>query len=71
MDADGHGLSPCFIKLRVVQLCILCVAMQITSYMKAKGSMYNVHLDFRGKICEKKVCIIYMGTCKLYINHYI
>ena len=29
--------------------------------MKTKGAMYNVHLDFRGKICEKKVHIIHTG----------
>ena len=28
--------------------------------IKAKGSVYNVHLDFGGKICEKK-CTLYMG----------
>ena len=27
--------------------------------MKTKGSVYNAHLDFRGKICEKKVRIIH------------
>ena len=28
--------------------------------MKRKGSVYNAHLDFRGKICAKK-CALYMG----------
>ena len=28
--------------------------------MKTKGSVYNAHLDFRGKICEKK-CALYTG----------
>ena len=27
--------------------------------IKTKGSVYNAHLDFRGKICEKKVHIIH------------
>ena len=27
--------------------------------MKTKGSVYNAHLDFGGKICEKKVRIIH------------
>ena len=29
--------------------------------MKTKGPMCNAHLDFRGKICEKKVHIIHAG----------
>ena len=43
--------SPCFIKLGVVQLCILPRYMQITSYednMKTKRSgVHNAHADFQ------------------------
>ena len=28
-------------------------------HMKTKGAMYNVHLNFRGKIFDEKVCIIH------------
>ena len=28
--------------------------------MKTKSSVYKAHLDFRGKICEKK-CALYTG----------
>ena len=36
-------------------LYFLCYANYV---MKTKGSVNNVHLNFRGKICKKKVSII-------------
>ena len=33
--------------------------MQITKHENKRFCVYNVHLDFRGKICEKKVRIIH------------
>ena len=57
-------LSPCFIKLVVVQLCIFCVVMQITwvVWKQTVPCISTAHLDFRG-ICrflcgfrEKKCC---------------
>ena len=60
-------LSPCLIKLGVVQLCIFSVVMQLLylSRMKTNGSVYNAncnaHLDFRGMqvfcvVLQKKCC---------------
>ena len=74
---DGHGLkwcikmdklfvliylSPCFIKLGVVRLCIFCVSYtNYLSRMKMNSSVYNAHLDFRGMqafcvVLQKKCC---------------
>ena len=47
-------LSPCFIKLGVVRLCIFCVVMQLPESYETNGSRIsniancNAHLDFRG-----------------------
>ena len=67
-------LSPCFIKLGVVRLCIFCVVMQFLylSRMKTNSSCisnianFNAHLDFRGMqvfLCGftgKKCCIYHL-----------
>ena len=39
-------LSPCFIKLGVVQLCIFCVVMQLPESYENKEFVY-IYLDFR------------------------
>ena len=64
-------LSPCFIKLGVVRLCIFCVVMQLPESYENKRFVYiyckcniancNAHLDFRGKqvfcvVLQKKCC---------------
>ena len=44
-------LSPCFIKLGVVRLCIFCVVMQLPESYENKRlpiGNCNAHLDFRG-----------------------
>ena len=41
-------LSPCFIKLGVVRLCIFCVVMQLPESYENKRFHVNDNLDFRG-----------------------
>ena len=71
---DGRGLKQCtkldklfvliyFYLLHKIGSCltlhILCCYVNYLINMKTKGAMYNAHLDFRGKLCDKKVCIIH------------
>ena len=49
---------PCFIKLGVVQLCIFA---PLCKLLHRKGSVSNMHVDFRGEISEKK-CVLYYYT---------
>ena len=64
-------LSPCFIKLGVVRLCIFCVVMQLPESYENKRFVFiyniancNAHLDFRGMqgffcgFTEKNVVVI-------------
>ena len=68
---DGDATDRCGLKrctkldkfFVLIYFCCLfdffCEVNYANYLMKTKGSVYNVHLDFRGKICEKKVHIIH------------
>ena len=54
-------LSPCFIKLGVVRLCIFCVVMQLPESYENKRFHVNDNLDFRSMqvfcvVLQKKCC---------------
>ena len=70
---DGCGLKWCTKLDTLFSLIYFCWLHKIGSYstlhffvllcklppIKAKGSVYNAHLNFRGKICVKKMRIIH------------
>ena len=45
--------SPCFIKLEVFLLFFVSLCKLL--HMNTKGSVFNVHLNFKGKLSEKSV----------------
>ena len=51
-------LSPCFIKLGVVRLCIFCVVMQLRFISNIVNC--NAHLDFRGM---QVFCVVLQKIC--------
>ena len=61
MHEDGQTFGPdlfsMFHKIGSCSTLYFCVV-NANYFMKTKGSVFYVHLDFKGKICEKKVHII-------------